>query len=588
MLQPLIHPLFKTRQFEDSLLKLIGNPTPFIDYFRNLWVSKLGSVNGFDAFLQDGIIEKNISASSVISEAKDTTNTSNRYQQAEPATALSGASFIGNVADASQKISAKKGGETELVLYEKVSIGNGSHGNNAWLHELSDPISRATWDNYAMISPQMGESLFGINIYDRRQSDAYEVNVDKPVMKVTANGKTIEIPVLIIPGTHPNVIAIALGYGRQSSQKEKTGEYIGRAAENVGINVYPLTTFDGTSISYASAVTVEKTSKQFPIARTQLHNITEGRPIVRETTLKDFKTNPGKLNEEEREELERYGEHFVPDATMYPTYEYPGLKWGMSIDLNTCIGCSACTIACVAENNIAIVGKKDVARMQDMQWLRIDRYFTGNPENPSVVFQPMLCQQCDNAPCENVCPVAATTHSSEGLNQMIYNRCIGTKYCANNCPYKVRRFNWADFRGADAFPDNQRGIISNATADLDDELTRLVINPDVTVRSRGVMEKCTFCIQRIQEGKLHAKIENRPLKDLEVKTACMQACPTQAIMFGNVNDKTTRISELRLREQKERKYYVLEELHVLSNVNYLVKVRNTDHEVGDIKEEHHS
>jgi Fe-S-cluster-containing dehydrogenase component len=218
-----------------------------------------------------------------------------------------------------------------------------------------------------------------------------------------------------------------------------------------------------------------------------------------------------------------------------------------------------------------------------MQWIRIDRYFTGDPENPDIIFQPMLCQHCDNAPCENVCPVSATNHSSEGLNQMIYNRCIGTKYCANNCPYKVRRFNWADYNGADSFPDNQRGIISAATMELDQDLERMVLNPDVTVRSRGVMEKCSFCVQRLQEGKLNAKKEDRPIKDLEIKTACMQACPTRAIMFGNVNDNESEISKLRLRQQKERKFYVLEELHTLPNVNYLEKIRNTERMVGTME-----
>nr|MDQ6902959.1 4Fe-4S dicluster domain-containing protein [Bacteroidota bacterium] len=212
-------------------------------------------------------------------------------------------------------------------------------------------------------------------------------------------------------------------------------------------------------------------------------------------------------------------------------------------------------------------------------------YFTGDPQNPDIVFQPMLCQHCDNAPCENVCPVSATNHSSEGLNQMIYNRCIGTKYCANNCPYKVRRFNWADYNGADSFPDNQRGIISAATMELDQDLERMVLNPDVTVRSRGVMEKCSFCVQRLQEGKLNAKKEDRPIIDLEIKTACMQACPTHAIMFGNVNDNESQISKLRLREQKERKFYVLEELHTLPNVNYLEKIRNTERMVGSMEQE---
>ncbi len=606
VIQPVIHPLFKTRQFEDSLLKFTGNPNVYETYFRNYWITKLGGLNNFEKFLQDGVIENpQLKTQSTFVNINDLTSTTAGVAQSEeasdstaqkimpetqaPAMAMGTASFTGDIADAAAKIGSVKGGNTEMVLYQKVSLGTGSRANNAWLQEVSDPISKATWDNYAMISPQMGKSLFGIDIFNRRDSDKYEVNIQKPIIKITSNGKTIELPVLIIPGTHPDVIAMAVGYGRQSSNKDKTAEFIGPAANGVGINVYPFAVFNGTTVIYSAPVTIEKTGNTFPIAQTQVHNITEGRPIVRETTLTEFKTHPGKMNEEEHEELEKYGEDFKRDATLYPSYPFPGVKWGMSIDLNTCIGCSACTVACVAENNISTVGKYEVSRYHDMQWIRIDRYFTGDPENPDVVFQPMLCQHCDNAPCENVCPVSATNHSSEGYNQMIYNRCIGTKYCANNCPYKVRRFNWADYNGADSFPDNQRGIISDATAELQEDLSRMVLNPDVTVRSRGVMEKCSFCVQRLQEGKLNAKKEDRPLRDQEVKTACMQACPTHAIMFGNVNDKDSKISQLRAREQKERKYYVLEELHVLSNVNYLVKVRNTDREVGNLtKEEEHA
>jgi molybdopterin-containing oxidoreductase family iron-sulfur binding subunit len=247
-------------------------------------------------------------------------------------------------------------------------------------------------------------------------------------------------------------------------------------------------------------------------------------------------------------------------------------------------------VACTAENNVAVVGKHEVARAHDMHWLRIDRYFSGSLENPSVVFQPMLCQHCDNAPCENVCPVAATNHNSEGLNQMIYNRCIGTRYCGNNCPYKVRRFNWADYMGADSFPDNQTGHISDASFMMNDDLTRMVLNPDVTVRSRGVIEKCTFCVQRLQDGKLKAKKESRPLKsgqngEFDVKTACQQACPTDAIVFGNVNDKASAVYQHRA-DNQGRMFYVLEMIHTLPNVSYLAKVRNTDtpFHIGEVQE----
>lgn len=596
VIQPIIHPLFKTRQFETSLLKLTGNANEYEAYFRNYWITKLGNLENFEKFLQDGVIENSAlktqssfvnvsdltSATAGVTSSEEADSTSQQSNINTPSLGMAGATFSGNIGDAASKIGNTKGGDIEMVLYEKVSLGTGSRANNAWLQELSDPISKATWDNYAMISPQMGKTLFDIDIFSRHDMDKYEVHVQKPVIKITTNGKSMEIPILIIPGIHPAVIAMAVGYGRQSINKDKTADFIGPAAKGVGVNVYPLAVFNGTTVTYSAPVTIEKTGNTYPIAQTQVHQITEGRPVVRETTLSDFTARPDELREEVEAELRRYGENFERDGTLYPTYDKPGIKWGMSIDLNTCIGCSACTIACVAENNISTVGKHDVSRFQDMQWIRIDRYFTGDPQNPDIVFQPMLCQHCDNAPCENVCPVSATNHSSEGLNQMIYNRCIGTKYCANNCPYKVRRFNWADYNGADSFPDNQRGIISDATTELNADLERMVLNPDVTVRSRGVMEKCSFCVQRLQEGKLNAKKEDRPLKDQEVKTACMQACPTHAIMFGNVNDPESKIAKLRAREQMERKFYVLQELHTLPNVNYLEKIRNTDRMVGDL------
>lgn len=271
------------------------------------------------------------------------------------------------------------------------------------------------------------------------------------------------------------------------------------------------------------------------------------------------------------------------EATLYPMHDQPGIKWGMNIDMNACYGCGSCVVACHAENNVPVVGKSEVLRYHDMHWLRIDRYFVSDEKNPDqlkgVVFQPMMCQHCDNAPCENVCPVAATNHSAEGVNQMTYNRCIGTRYCANNCPFKVRRFNWADYTGADSFADNQDqqlvGKLDPAVFQMNDDLTRMVLNPDVTVRSRGVIEKCSFCFQRLQAAKLEAKKEDRPLKDGDAKTACQTACSANAIVFGNVHDTSSEITKVR-KENPSRSFYVLEQLHVLPNVSYLAKVRNTD------------
>ena len=608
-IQPIIHPLFKTRQFESSLLKLTGNPDEYETYFRKFWISQLGGLDNYERFLQDGVMENSkiktqpvfvntsdLTSGDAVGLASSDPKDSIGYISPKPAVSDSARSikgsrvpmgavaFAGNVADAAAKIGAIKGGDIEMVLYQKVTIGTGSRASNAWLQEVSDPIGKATWDNYVMVSPEMGKKLFDIDIFNPRQADKYEIHPDKPVVKLTSNGKTVELPVLIIPGTHPEVIAVALGYGRESNDKTKTSEYIGAAADGVGKNMYPFTVFNGVNIAYDMPAAIESAGKTYPIATSQTHSITEGRPVVRETTLEEFIADPGELNRQEEEELKEFGQNFTRDATLYPTFARPGIKWGMSIDLNTCIGCSACTVACVAENNISTVGKYEVSRFHDMQWIRIDRYYTGDPQKPDVVFQPMLCQQCDNAPCENVCPVSATNHSSEGINQMIYNRCIGTKYCMNNCPYKVRRFNWANWNGAGSFPNNQKGIISDVTENLQDDLTRMVLNPDVTVRARGVMEKCNFCLQRLQQSKLNAKKEDRVLRDQEARTACMQACPTHAIQFGNVKDTESKIAKLRFEEQTNRRFYVLEQLHVLPNVNYLTKVRNTKRKVGSTDE----
>jgi molybdopterin-containing oxidoreductase family iron-sulfur binding subunit len=281
----------------------------------------------------------------------------------------------------------------------------------------------------------------------------------------------------------------------------------------------------------------------------------EGRPIVRDTVFSRYKDSPSSGNEFHKEFIDTH-------KTLYPESNYDGFHWGMAIDLNSCIGCNSCVIACQAENNIPVVGKDQVMRRRIMHWMRIDRYYSDLPEDPKVYFQPVACQHCDNAPCENVCPVSATNHSSEGLNQVAYNRCIGTKYCINNCPYRVRRFNWYRYTRNKVFDFNTAS-----------DLGRMVLNPDVTVRERGVVEKCSFCVQRIQEKKLQAKLENRTLKDFEIKTACMQACPANAIVFGNLNDVNSEVSRL---YADPRRYNLLEQLHTLPSVGYLTKVRNDE------------
>ena len=567
LMQPGIAPLFKTRAIQDTLLTWAGATTTYADFWKDYWMKKLGSQEAFDKALQDGIVEP----------AGEMPN--------------GGVKFAGNVGDAVGKIQAKKGGGAiELVVYQKIAIGHGgAWSNNPWLLEMPDPITRTVWDNYLCVSPKRAKEL------DAELNGFSEVDTKKRVVTIKgADGYTVNMPVIAVPGMHNDVVAIAVGYGRDA----KVGRAAASDATKGGKNAYPFMSFNGLTMEHHSVVTVAKTEDKYEVAVIQTHNSYEARPVVHEYTLEEFKKDPNVLLKERGKEIaefthdpwieegkeakepiidsnseEGYREH----GTMYPNYPYEGVKWGMSIDLNTCIGCGACVVGCQAENNISVVGKDHALKAHEMHWIRIDRYFSGMPNDPDTiqtVFQPMLCQHCDNAPCENVCPVSATNHSSEGLNQMAYNRCIGTKYCANNCPYKVRHFNWMDWNGADCFADN---IYEDGRRDdMNDDLTRMVLNPDVTVRSRGVMEKCTFCVQRLQEAKLAAKKENHPMKDGAAKTACQQACPTDAIMFGNVKDKESNIFKLRKQEQMERTFYVLEHIHTLPNINYLAKIRNTE------------
>ena len=569
-IQPTIYPLFKTRQWQDSLLKWSGATTDYLGFLKSFWSTKLVGSNAWDKALQDGV-----------------TGT--------PSSTLMASIFNGAaVQPALAKISAIKiGTKTELQLYQKIAIGAGQGAANPWLQEMPDPVTRATWDNYLVVSPAMAKTLLNIDLNNNGQADNYEVQPPKKVVEIKVNGKTIKLPALIIPGTHKDTVGIAVGYGRD----KKVGRtVVDNNGQLVGANVFPFAAIADGSVSFDIAeVDLKLTDEKYPVALTQTHNIyntDQGNRIevMKELTFAQYKKNPKEVLEEREHELKPYGglENFKEEGTIYKPIDKPGIKWGMSIDLNACNGCGACVVACTAENNVAVVGKPEVLRFHDMQWLRIDRYYTGNLENPTVVFQPLMCQHCDNAPCENVCPVAATNHSSEGLNQMTYNRCIGTRYCANNCPYKVRRFNWADYSGADSFKHNQDEL-NDTVHYMNDDLTRMVLNPDVTVRSRGVIEKCSFCVQRLQDGKLKAKKESRPLetggegKQWDLKVACQQSCPTNAIVFGNANDSKSAVSVHRT-SNNNRIFYSLEQLHVLPNVSYLAKVRNLEgeHKVADI------
>ena len=546
--QPAISKLFDTRQVQETLLKWAGKEGSFYEYLKKYWegnfYGKQSTYNGFWSFWDNAVADGEVEL---------------------PASA--GASYSGSdlgAAVSAVSATASSLGDVQVKLYESIAVGDGYWSDNPYLQELPDPVSKVTWDNYIIANPTW-------MLKNGYVPDADFKNKEYAVAKLTANGQSIELPVVGVPGTPVGAFGIALGYGREA---------VAHPELSVGKNAFGLLTSKDGNFTDVAKATIENTGKVAKVAITQTHfNITlqdlggvKTRKTVKETTLNEYKKDAYAGNEDRHEILEEM-------VTLYYEHEYPGHHWTMVIDLNSCDGCGACVVACNVENNVPVVGKDQVIRSREMHWLRIDRYYTGESDNPDVVFQPMLCQHCDNAPCENVCPVAATNHSSEGLNQMAYNRCIGTRYCANNCPYKVRRFNWYDYQQADAF-DKQYGTsndmnVASETLGLHEPLTRMVLNPDVTVRSRGVMEKCSFCVQRLQGAKLEAKKENRLLKDGDAKVACQTSCSTGAIVFGDRNDKTSEVAKL---FKDERAFGVIEEIHTMPNVLYLTQVRNKEEE----------
>ncbi|TDG38007.1 4Fe-4S dicluster domain-containing protein [Pedobacter changchengzhani] len=532
IVQPTINPVFNSRQAEESLLTWADAPEKsYYKYVRSAWEAKvLPSLSlTWEDVLEKGIV--NLPAKTAVaynfSLALDSVTTT-----------------ILNNSKALNK-------DIQVQLYESIGIRDGKHGNNAFMQELPDPVTKVTWDNYVALSHKTAESL--------KVSEFDVVNVKG------SNGYSIDLPVLIQPGQAQGTASIAVGYGRTKA---------GKAGNSVGQNAYPLASFVNGTLQYAGTVTITATGGHHELAQTQTHHSIEGRNIIREASFKDYLKNPAAGTGNSEEKKKEYAEN-----DLWPDYVKLGNNWVMAIDLNACTGCGACVVACNVENNVPVVGRDEVRRRREMHWIRIDRYYSyddngkevtkerqidhlENFDNVSVVYQPMLCQHCDHAPCETVCPVLATVHSSDGLNHMAYNRCVGTRYCANNCPYKVRRFNWFNYWNDSRF-DNY----------LNNEFTQLVLNPDVTTRSRGVMEKCSMCIQRIQAGKLKAKIEKRPLKDGDITMACQQACPANAIIFGDSNDPKSEVS---IALKSERIYYVLEEINVKPGIGYMTKIRNID------------
>ena len=610
--QPVIRPLFDSRQAQESLLVWSGNAErgdkeskTYYNYIQDSW-RKYGFALQSEYLTFDEYWNWSVHNGSPTAVTM-------------PATSIS---YTDTVSAAVSSLNSSEAA-WEVIAYQKVEIGEGQYSANPWLQELPDAITKVCWDNFVTMAPADCYGLFNITGNEKGKWDGLYIEQETPVnmVNVTVGEQVLKLPVYPLPGQARGTVGVALGYGRAENQEaigsaafqiklDQTGDYDLDAEGNkkpIGGNAYKFTSFENGSIKYYADAEVADASEKYFLACTQTHHTIMGRTsILRETNLESI-INGHKEDYNPPHELhihtKGHGEHVkATDVSLWEEHpvEFVGHRWGMSVDLTSCNGCGVCIVACHSENNVSVVGKDEIRRARDLHWLRMDRYFSsidddararweedkraeGNdwsyanlevPEdNPSVVFMPMMCQHCNHAPCETVCPVAATTHSNEGLNMMAYNRCIGTRYCGNNCPYKVRRFNWFNYRDYRKFKH-----VNNSQ----DEMARMVLNPDVTVRSRGVMEKCSFCVQRIQEGKLNAKVESRAVADGDVVTACSDACPNGAIVFGDWNDEESLV---RSKTSGDRAYQALEEIGVKPNVWYQVKVRNVEEAVEAVHAE---
>ncbi|PIF00863.1 MAG: quinol:cytochrome C oxidoreductase [Maribacter sp.] len=564
--QPTIKELFDTRQFQTALLIWMDSDKSYYDYIKETWNTDILAGSDWNKALHDGVF---VPAPNAVGEIAKTS-----------AVGLDGEAEISgmDVSSAVRRLSNAVSDGMELVLYSKIGMGDGQQAGNPWLQEFPDPISRVSWDNYVTVSKEDATALELINEH------AANGGLDGSYAKITVNGVTLDqVPVLIQPGQAPGSIGLALGYGRKVGMKSEM---------QTGVNAYPL--YQG--FDNAQPVTIEKGTGMHEFACIQLHNTLMGRgDIIKETTLEVFNTKDhAEWNKVPMVSLD-HQEVEATSVDLWDSFDRSiGHHFNLSIDLNACTGCGACVIACSAENNVPVVGKEEVRRSRDMHWLRIDRYYSSEDSfegddakkegfsglfgekgslggfgelehpaaNPQVAFQPVMCQHCNHAPCETVCPVAATSHGRQGQNQMAYNRCVGTRYCANNCPYKVRRFNWFLYNNNDEFDFH-----------MNNDLGKMVINPDVTVRSRGVIEKCSMCIQKTQKTILDAKRDGREIKDGEFQTACSLACNNGAMVFGDVNDKESKVAKLK---ESDRMYHLLEHIGTKPNVFYHVKVRNNN------------
>ncbi len=509
VMQPLIEPLFGGKSVHELLAVVAGDTeNNGIDIVRGTWKERLGAdfETRWRRILHDGVVAGSEEPLLPLDLQRDSL------------TQL----FIGLANDLALRLE-RRDDALEIVFRVDPTVHDGRFANNGWLQELPKPWTRLTWDNAALLGPATAARL-GLASQD--------------VVEIEHGEHTVRAPVWVLPGQPDNVVTLHLGYGRRR---------VGRVGKDAGFDAHPLRTSAG--LVHASGVRLRPTGEQQPLACTQLQHAMEGRHLVREGSLAEFRDQPHFAQE--------MGHAPHAPTSLYPGFESAGRAWGMVVDLGACTGCNACVVACNAENNIPVVGKAQVMKGREMHWLRIDRYFEGDPEDPRVVQQPVMCMHCENAPCEPVCPVGATAHSKEGLNEMVYNRCVGTRYCANNCPYKVRRFNFLQY------------------VDQDTEILKMMRNPDVTVRTRGVMEKCTYCVQRINQTRIQIKKEDRALRDGEILTACQQVCPSDAIVFGDIHDANSKVAKLR---QQPLHYGILEELNTRPRTTYLARVTNPNPE----------
>ncbi len=519
IVQPLIAPLYGGRTAHEVLAAFGDRPErTAYDLVREFWNASPAAGGDFDnawrRWLHDGIV---------------------------PGSAFEPKTVALREGAATAAPAAEAGAGLEISFRPDPAVWDGRFANNGWLQELPKPITRLVWDNAVIASPRTAERLQAENSPNSRGGE--HGTIDSDLVQIAFAGRTVTGPIFAVPGHPDDCVTVHLGYGRTRSGHIGTGP---------GFNAYAVRTADALWSGRGAEVSL--TGESFKLACTQYHHLMEGRGLVRSVTRDEFLEDPESVHE---------GFEAPPRTiTLYPDFKYEGYKWGMTIDVNACIGCNACVVACHAENNIAVVGKDQVLRGREMHWLRVDAYFAGEPEAPGgleTYFQPVPCMQCENAPCEVVCPVGATVHSHEGLNDMVYNRCVGTRYCSNNCPYKVRRFNY------------------HLYSDWNTASYKLGRNPDVSVRSRGVMEKCTYCVQRINAAKIESEKGNRRIADGEIKTACQQTCPSDAIVFGDLNDPNSRVARL---QAEERNYSILADLNTRPRTTYLAAVRNVNPELS--------